>query len=117
MKTIFFKQRADRKKEIVFFNLLQKQLGNNRHINENYLLSSSLLTNPIDVKKVIMALNKDKKLSSKKREKTIQALSILPNNVLVAKSIKDVSVDFVIQNEKYFRLIEFHEKQHFTIRF
>lgn len=112
MKTIFFKQQANRKKEIAFFNFLKKQLGNIEHVNENFLLPASLLNNYINITNVISALETNIALSVMKREKAIEALSILPDKVFVARKIEEVSVDFAIVENNRLYFIEFHERQH-----
>jgi hypothetical protein len=112
MTKIYFKQQDNRKKEIAFFQFLQKNIQQVQHIDENYPISPLLLKNYIDIPKTIKALNNDTKLSPSKRGKTIEALQSLPNKVFVAKNITDVSVDFTIIKNNNIQFIEFHEKQH-----
>lgn len=112
MKTIFFKLRSDRKKEIAFFQFLTEKLEYFEHVNENFLLSEHLLNKPLCISKVIRALELNNKLSTIKMQKTIQALSILPEKVMVARKIEEVSVDFTIKEDNHVHFIEFHERQH-----
>lgn len=112
MKAILFKPRPDRKKEIDFFKFLMKKLECYDHINENFLLSKDFLNKPLCISKVIKALELNNTISTKKRLKTIEALSILPDQIIVARKIEEVSVDFTIKKDNQIHFIEFHESQH-----
>jgi len=112
MATIYFKEHKNRAREKVFFEFLKKELPDAEHVNLNYPLGDDLFVNFIDIPKIIALLEKDKKLRESRRKQTIEALTVLPDKVRVAKSINDVSVDFAIVSENDIHFIEFHEDQH-----
>lgn len=109
---IFFEQRSNRQYENLFFDFLSQLFNDFEHINANYVLSENLLKKYIDIPNVISKIQSYNNLSRLKRGKVVNELDKLPDKILVAKNIKDVSVDFVIQYEEKIQFIEFHEKQH-----
>ena len=112
MVNIYFKQYRNRKKEITFFNFLKDNLKNINHFDFNYSLDKELLDREINIEKVIKQVEKYNKFTAQKKEKIITELKKLPNEIMVANCIDNVSVDFVIEQKGNLQLIEFHEKQH-----
>lgn len=113
MREVYFNPHSSRKKEHLFFNQLIENYPMITHIKENYRLPSLLLNNKINVREIEGQLLDFDKISHRKKQSVLESLSILPNEVFVAKTIADVSVDYVFideNNETVF--IEFHEKQH-----
>lgn len=112
MIEIYFKEVANRKKELIFFEFLKRNISGIKHINDNYTLPLDLLSTQLDVAKVILALKNENKLPTDKKLLTIDALSKLPKKINVARNINSVSVDFVIVNNNKIQYVELHEKQH-----
>lgn len=73
----------------------------------------SLLEKKINVRDVEQKLIKCDEISIKKKKAVLESLATLPKEVLVAKAISEVSVDFVfIDKNDEITFLEFHEKQH-----
>jgi hypothetical protein len=112
MVDIFFKEQANRKKELIFFEYLKRNIPGIKHINDNYPLPLNLLSNQLDIATVILALQNDNKLPFNKKLIIMDALSKLPKQINVARNISSVSVDFVIVNNMKIQYVELHERQH-----
>lgn len=113
MKEVYFKPHSSRQKEFLFFKTLIKNYPDIKHIEENYLLPISHLDKKINVRNIEQKVLKSDQISIKKKQSVLESLATLPEEVLVAKKISDVSVDFVfIDKNDEIIFIEFHEKQH-----
>jgi len=112
---VYFKPAANRKKEMSFFNQLNKKLGGVNHICQNYKFPNSMLDFHLNIPSITQKLKKEKKLSALKKDRLLDVLSQLPNTVKVAENISNVSVDFAIENNDTITFIEFHEQQHRNI--
>tara|TARA_B100000953_G_scaffold291694_1_gene278118 strand:+ start:73 stop:645 length:573 start_codon:yes stop_codon:yes gene_type:complete len=112
MTKIYFKSYSNRKQESAFFEKLTENFEKYEHIEEDYILPHSMLSNHIKVRELINKLKSDQNLSALKRDRLIEVLKPLPDKLKVAKKISDVSVDFTIHMNNIVHFIEFHEKQH-----
>lgn len=113
MKEVYFRPHSSRQKEFLFFKTLIKHYPKINHIERNYPLPISLLEKKINVRDVEQKLIKCDEISIKKKKAVLESLATLPKEVLVAKAISEVSVDFVfIDKNDEITFLEFHEKQH-----
>ena len=114
MKKIYFKPHPKRNLEKEFFKYLT--FGERyEHISENYSLPPSYIDKLIDTTQLKLAIDRNLQIKSHKKIDLISSLDTLPRKVRVAKSIKEVSVDFVIEENCNITFIEFHEKQHYRL--
>jgi hypothetical protein len=114
MKKIYFKPHAKRNLEKEFFEYLTS--GEEfKHISENYKLSSFYLDHLVDTGELKTAISNNSRIKDLKKRALISGLDSLPNKVRVAKTMKDVSVDFVIEEHGSLTFVEFHEKQHYRL--
>ncbi len=109
---IYFRPHSSRIKEQIFFNSIKEAVPEAKHIQENFSLPCSLIGGLLNRNEIIELLESDSLLPSNKIKICIEELKLLPKELCIAKSIANMSVDYVISNgnEKFY--IEFHETQH-----
>lgn len=112
MIEIYNKTNISRKKEKAFLDYLMSEIVNCKHINLNKKLNSNLLNSTVNTTNLIKQLGHNTTLTELKRNRLIQELFKLPENIHVIKSMSSISVDFVLIDGKNIQYIEFHEKQH-----
>lgn len=109
---IYYIPNSKQVKEKQFFDHLINGLPKTFHKKERFNLSEELLYKTLNINEIIKTLHTAKGISELKRNVWITELEKLPENVLILNSIKDISVDFVIELHDNTYFIEFHENQH-----
>lgn len=112
MIEIYNKTNIRRKKEKTFLDYLISENVGCKHIDLDKELNISLLNRTVNTVNLITKLRQNTTLTKLKRNRLIQELSKLPENIRVVKSISSISVDFVLVVGENIQYIEFHEKQH-----
>jgi hypothetical protein len=112
MIEIYNKTNISRKKEKTFLDYLISENVGCKHIDLDKELNISLLNRTVNTVNLITKLRQNTTLTKLKRNRLIQELSKLPENIRVVKSISSISVDFVLVVGENIQYIEFHEKQH-----
>lgn len=112
MIEIYNKTNISRKKEKTFLDYLISENVGCKHIDLDKELNISLLNRTVNTVNLITKLRQNTTLTKLKRNRLIQELSKLPENIRVVKSISSISVDFVLVDGENIQYIEFHEKQH-----
>jgi len=108
---IYNKTNSKRKKELAFLNKLKELYPNSVHIDENYRLDNDI--NPVyNTNSLITELESYVKITDKKRERCIQELSKIPEELRVFENTRNISVDFTLEESNELKFIEFHERQH-----
>lgn len=112
MLLLYYKPHKSRLREAVFVEHLKNHFPTAKVIHENAAINPKYLDLFVDRDELLAALEKDRLLPPRAKQKCIEALYTCPAKLKVAREATRVSFDTIIEKEGKRYYWEFHEKQY-----
>ena len=109
---IFNKTNTKRVDEREFLNKLLDIFPNATHLDTEYSLQECISDKPLKIDILIKKIDRSGFISNLKKNRCIEELKLLPNEIKVVRNINEISVDFGIEDQNSVYFIEFNENQH-----
>ncbi|MEK0337316.1 MAG: hypothetical protein QQN41_07775 [Nitrosopumilus sp.] len=109
---IFNKTNSKRSDEREFLNKLLEIFPDSIHLDTEYTLQECLSKKTLKIDMLLRKIEKSKFISNLKKNRCVEELKLLPNEIKVVRNIKEISVDFVIEFQNTVYFVEFNENQH-----